>query len=296
MINLELYRIFLVVAEAMNITKASKTLCISQPAVTKQIKNLEESIGGALFIRTKKGVCLNEDGKRIYIKIKQALSLVNEAENEFKNLENLVSGTIKIGVSTTLVKKYLSKFIKTYHEQHPNILIEINTDPTSEMIKLLKLGTIDFIIAKVPSVVDGELEIIELKELENIFVANELYKNLSNKRIMVNELKNYPLLLQKNPSNSRDLVDTYFKENNIVVNPDINIASSNLLIDFAKSGFGIGFVTKLYVDEELKRRELFEINVFPKVKNSKLGIIKLKNNELSFASKALISLILKNNN
>jgi len=293
MINLELYRIFQIVAETGNITKASEKLCISQPAVTKQIKNLEDAIGGSLFIRTKKGVVLNEDGKKVFIKIKHALSLFNEAENDFKNLENLISGTIKIGISTTLVKKFLSKYIKIFHELHPNIIIEINTDPTSEMIKSLKIGIIDFIIAKIPNRVDSELETIDLGELENIFVANESYKNLINKNLSVNELKNYPLLLQKTPSNSREVIDDYFKENSTIKTADMSIASSNLLIDFVKSGFGIGFVTKLYVDEELKKGELFEINIFPKVKSNKLGIIKLKNNELSFASKALINAILE---
>lgn len=295
MINLELYRIFKIVAETGNITRASEKLCISQPAVTKHVKNLEDAIGGALFIRTKKGVVLNEDGKKIFSKIKQALSLIDEAENDYKNLESLISGTIKVGISTTLVKKYLSKYIKIFHKLHPNILIEINTDPTSEMIKSLKIGIIDFIIAKIPNKVDSELEVINLGELENIFVVNENYKTLTERKLSVNELNNYPFLLQKAPSNSREIIEDYFKENLIKIIPDMNIASSNLLIDFVKSGFGIGFVTKLYVDEELKNGELFELNVTPKIKNNNLGIIKLKNNELSFASKALINTILKDN-
>jgi len=291
MINLELYRIFYVVAESGSITKASEKLNISQPAVTKQIKNLEEAIGGALFIRTKKGVILNEDGKKIYFKIKKALSLINEAESDFKSAENLVIGNINIGISTTLVRKYLSSYIKRFHELHPNIIIEISTDPTSEMIKLLKIGVIDFIVAKTPNTLDNELDFINICELENIFVANEKFKTLINKEISPGELANYELLLQKSPSNSREIAETYFKDNNIIISPTMNIASSFLLIDFVKSGFGVGFVTKLYVEEELKKKELFELNVYPKVKNNQLSIIKLKNNEMSFAAKKFLDLI-----
>ena len=76
MINLELYRIFLVVAETRNITKASEILNISQPAVTKHIKNLEDQIGNPLFIRTKKGVKLNEYGEKKIIKELLKLGLV----------------------------------------------------------------------------------------------------------------------------------------------------------------------------------------------------------------------------
>ena len=72
MINLELYRIFYVVARVKNITKASEILNISQPAVTKHIKNLEEQLGNPLFIRTKRGVILNEYGENIFLKVKQS--------------------------------------------------------------------------------------------------------------------------------------------------------------------------------------------------------------------------------
>ena len=70
MINLELYRIFYIVAETKNITKASEILNISQPAVTKHIKNLEDQLGNPLFIRTKKGVILNEYGEKIFLNVK----------------------------------------------------------------------------------------------------------------------------------------------------------------------------------------------------------------------------------
>ncbi len=295
MINLELYRIFYAVAEAGNITKASESLNISQPAVSKQIKNLEESLGGPLFIRTSKGVKLNEVGEKMFIKVKQALSLINDAEKSFEDFENLTIGTIKVGISTTLVKKYLVKYIKKFHELYPNILIEISTDPTSEMIKSLKIGLIDFIIAKLPEYSDNELEFTILGKMDNIFIAGEKYNKLLNENLSIKDLVNYPILLQKSPSTSRRTIDNYCKNNNISLNTVMNIASSNLLIDFVKAGYGIGFVTKNYVEEELKNKELFEINLTPKIEPTKFGIIKLKNNVLSFSALKFIQTILKDN-
>ena len=109
MINLELYRIFYVVAITGNITKASGELHISQPAVTKQIKNLENQLNTPLFIRTKKGVILNECGQKIFLNVKQALTLLDEANSKIKEFAELNTGTIKIGTSTTLMRKYLLK-------------------------------------------------------------------------------------------------------------------------------------------------------------------------------------------
>ena len=294
MINLELYRIFYVVAETKNITKASEILNISQPAVTKHIKNLEEQLGNPLFIRTKKGVILNEYGEKIFLNVKQALNLLSESEKEISKYKSLNKGTIKIGISTTLARKYLLKYIKKFHETYPNIVIDIYTDATKDLIKQLKNGVIDIIISKFPQNRDNDLDYIYLDKTKYIFVANEEYSFLSNKTIPIKKLVNYPLLLQKTPSNSRDNIEKYLKENNIHIEPKMNIASSNLLVDFIRLGYGLGYVTKLYVEEELKEKKLFEIKVIPDTDEISFVIILLKNNVMTSHCKKFIDYLKPN--
>ena len=279
--DLELYRIFYVVAEMKNITKASEILNISQPAVTKHIKNLEDQLGTPLFIRTKKGVVLNEYGKKIFLNVKQALTLLDESEKEIGKYKSMDKGTIKIGISTTLTKKYLLKYLEKFHTKYPNIIVDIYTDPTKELINKLKNGNIDLIISKFPQIIDYDLEYIKLGETKYIFVANKNYSNLINRKVKVDELKDYSIVLQKSPSNSRMSVENYFKENNIKIEPTMNIASSSLVVDFIKMGYGIGYVTKLYVDEELKKEKLYEIDIEPKTPSIEYGIILLKNNVMT---------------
>lgn len=294
MINLELYRIFYVVAETKSITKASEILNISQPAVTKHIKNLEEQLGNPLFIRTKKGVILNEYGEKIFLNVKQALNLLSESEKEISKYKSLNKGTIKIGISTTLARKYLLKYIKKFHETYPNIVIDIYTDATKDLIKQLKNGVIDIIISKFPQNRDNDLNYIYLGKTKYIFVANEEYSFLSDKSIPIKKLLNYPLLLQKTPSNSRDNIEKYLKENNLNIEPKMNIASSNLLVDFIRLGYGIGYVTKLYVEEELKEKKLLEIKVVPDTDEISYGIILLKNNVMTSHCKKFIDYLKPN--
>lgn len=293
MINLELYRIFYVVAESGNITKASKKLCISQPAVTKQIKNLESQLNTPLFIRTKKGVILNECGQKIFLNIKQALTLLDETNQMIKDFTQFNTGTIKIGISTTLMKKYLLKYIEVFHNNYPNIIIDIYTDPTKELIKKLKNGTIDLIIGKFPDSFDNDLNYYELGKSKYIFIANKKYFDLENLTLKITDLKNYPILLQEYPSNSRISALKYFEDNNIKIEPKMNIASSSLLIDFINLGYGIGYVTELYVQEELRKGNIIRVNVVPQPSNISFGIISLKNNIMTNHCKKFVEILKK---
>ena len=114
-ISLDYYKIFYVVAKSGNITKAANELNISQPAISKCIKLLEQQLCGQLFVRTKRGVNLTEEGKEFYKYIEQAMEFINNAEHKFSEMVNLDTGLIKIGISTTLTKKYLMPFIELFH-------------------------------------------------------------------------------------------------------------------------------------------------------------------------------------
>lgn len=293
MINIELYRIFYTVAIAQNITKASEMLNISQPAVTKHIKNLEDALGVILFIRTRKGVVLTPIGQKIFLEIKNALTILDNVENEIKNYKDNNYGVIRIGISTTLVRLYLIDYINIFHKKYPNVKIEINTDTTKENIKLLENGLLDLIICKLPDSLDKDLNFMKIGETSYEFIANkELYDTIK-QPIKLNKLVDYPILLQKEPSNSYNRAKTFFKQNNLNVESKFNIGSSSLLIDFTKIGYGIGYITKLYVKKELMDKSLFIIQTIPKTPKISYGIITLKNNVLTNICKRFIKYLLK---
>lgn len=293
MINIELYRIFYTVAITQNITKASEMLNISQPAVTKHIKNLEDALGVILFIRTRKGVVLTPIGQKIFLEIKNALTIFDNVENEIKNYKDNNCGNIRIGISTTLVRLYLIDYINIFHKKYPNVKIEINTDTTKENIKLLENGLLDLIICKLPDSLDKDLNFMKIGETSYEFIANkELYDTIK-QPIKLNKLVDYPILLQKEPSNSYNSAKAFFKQNNLNVESKFNIGSSSLLIDFTKIGYGIGYITKLYVKKELMDKSLFIIQTIPKTPKISYGIITLKNNVLTNICKRFIEYLLK---
>lgn len=295
-IDFELYRIFYVVANNKNISKASKELLISQPAVTKSIKKLEDSLGGELFIRTKKGVTLTSEGKEIYYYIKQAIEFINNAENRFSNLKNIETGTIRIGVSMTLAKNFLLPYLEEFHKNFPNIEIDINNNLTSDLISKLRKGTLDLVIMHLPYEQVKDINIIQLKEIHDCFVCDKQFINLTNKVQKIDNLNNYPLIFQQKGSNTRNFLDNFLKENQINLIPKMNIASYNLMIELTKIGFGIGFATKEYITKELKNKELFEIKIDKKIPTRYIGIATLKNTIPNFATSKLIELIKNSQN
>ena len=285
-IDFELYRVFYTVANHKNITKASEELSISQPAISKSIKSLEEQLGGQLFVRTKRGVVLTEEGREFYNYIKQAIEYISNAENKFTELINLETGCIKIGISTTLTKEFLLPYLEEFHRLYPKIDIQIITNMSSELFPKLRNGLIDIIILNLNEKNYGQdINITKCKKITDCFVANKTYSELINNEISIKELNKYPLILQSKGSNTREFLDDFAKENNTILKPNIELASYSLVVEFAKIGLGIGYVTREYIKKELKNHELYEIKLKEKIPSRYIGIATSTNHLPNFSTK-----------
>ena len=291
-VNFELYRIFYTVATVGNITKASKELCISQPAVTKQIKQLEDQLGGELFIRTKRGVILTENGKEIYNYIKQAMNCFSNAEMQFSNLKKLGSGTLRIGASTTLARLFLIKYLGDFHKEYPNVGIQILTNPSIELKELLKEGKIDLLIAKdFTTNADDMFESIKLGTLHHSFIASNHFKELKGVVVDLDQINDYPLLFPKAPSTTRTLLAEFCKEHNTKMTSKLEIASYALIEELVKVGLGIGLVTREYVEKEIDNEDIFFVKTNPPLPSLDFSLFILKDSHHSFAANRLIEMI-----
>lgn len=292
-INYELYKIFYYTAINKSISKTAEILLISQPAVSYQIKTLEEELGITLFIRTKKGVILTDEGKVLFEYISKGIEAFTNGENALTNLKNLDYGNIRIGASTTVSKHVLMPYLEVFHKKYPNIEINITNSLTEELLKDLRNGNLDILILNLPMEDAKDLNIKKIMDVQDIFVTNEeYYKKLSGK-INVKDLNNYPLLFQKKPSNTRDFLDKYLSENNIELNPKMEIVSYNLIMDFLKIGFGIGYATKEFISSELNNKELYELKENPKIPKRFIGIVTLKQTIPNFSVNKLINIMTK---
>ena len=290
-INLELYKVFLSVAKNESITKAANELMISQPGISKSIKNLESQLNCSLFVRTKSGVHLTNEGKMLYSKLSDAFELINTAENSLMEMINLECGYLNIGISNTLTRYFLLEYLEKFHKLYPKIKIKIYTGPSSQLLIKAKNGIIDFIILNLPYNIPNDFFTQKLKTIHDCFVANSNYIHLKNKTISLNELNNFPLILISKGSNTRYFLDNFCLENNINLIPEIELTSHSLVTNFTKIGLGIGLCTKEFIEEELKEKQLFELNVVPQLKKRYIGLAYLKNRTLSRSAQEFLKLI-----
>ena len=238
-VDLDLYKIFYTVAKYKHMTKASEELFISQPAISQSIKKLEEQLGGILFVRSNKGMELTSEGKMLFEHIKGALEIINNAENEFSSFKSLDKGEIKIGCSTTLTKLVLLESVKEYHKEYPGIKVTIVNDLTSNLINSLKLGKLDIVIFNEGNIKENNLSLVKIKELKQGFVYNSDY--FSDKIVDLSQLNDYPLILQKEESNSRKFLDHFVMTKGVKLIPGMEVVSQDLVIEFTNIGLGIGF-------------------------------------------------------
>lgn len=283
-VDLELYKVFYVVAKNKHMTRASEELHISQPAISQSIKKLEDQLGGTLFLRSNKGMELTEEGKMFYEYVKGALELIGNAENEFTSFKDLSKGEIKVGCSTTLTKLILMDALENFHKDYPNININIVNDLTSNLINDLKLGKLDFVIFNESNVKENNLYLEKIKELKQGFVYNPDYYTDNVKTF--SDLNKLPLILQNGESNSRKLLDYIALQKHVKLIPRMEVVSQELISEFANIGLGVGFVIIDLANRNFKNLKELEIN--KTIPNINVYLALNKSVLLTFASKKFL--------
>lgn len=270
--NLSSYRIFYTVAKTGNISKAAKELYISQPAISKSIQKLEESVGCKLFARSSRGVVLTEEGQLLFDHVSEAFETLTIGEEKLKRSIELGVGHLKIGVSNTLCKYLLLPYLKEFIRQKPHITISISCQSTNETLKLLEDNKIDIgLIGKPESLKNIHFDF--LAEIEDSFVATKDYiRNLLARGVQKDQLlQNATLMLLDKNNMTRQYIDDYFIENEIHIKDSIDISDMDLLIEFAKIGVGVGCVIKNFVKKDLEDGTLVEIPLKTTINKREVG-------------------------
>lgn len=272
--TLSAYYVFYTTAACSSISKAAEKLFISQPAVSKSIQKLEDSLGCRLFLRSSRGVTLTEEGSLLYAHVKSAIDTLLIGEEKVKRSVGLGIGHLKIGASSTLCKYVLLPYLKGFIEENPNISISISCQPTSETLRMIADDKLDIgLVGIEKDHVLHSLHFDYISEIEDIFTAAGPYlQNLKRRGISDEQiLQNCSLLLLDKNNLTRQYIDDYLRKNQIVVQECISASTMDLLIEFAKISLGAACVIRQFVEAELADGTLIEVPLPKPIQKRSIG-------------------------
>lgn len=251
MIDFELYRIFVAVAEEENITKASDKLNISQPAITKQIKNLENQLSVKLFERKSKGVALTENGKALYEKLKNPIEEINKIDEQFGKEK-----VINIGTHNHMGGLIFGQAINKYTLKYPDVNLNLICEEVDELLRKLKNKEINIVFAKKynTEVPDG-LKFIKLGYMHEVFIVNKK-SNMVNQTLTFDNLKGQLIYIPREYEQTTKRIKELTKD----VNINLRLSNYRSIVRLVDEGMVIGVVTAEYLyDWEWEKFNLVEV-------------------------------------
>lgn len=289
-IDLNLYRVFYTVAKCKNISHAADMLFVSQPAVSKSVKTLENVLNIKLFSRSSKGVTLTPEGHILYEHIEHAFNQFSIGEDYIEKLKNKEIGSINLGVSTTIGKHFFLPRFRNFMNEYPNFKIKIVNRSTFDTIRLVQEEKLDIgIIGTAP--VEDDIGFIKVKEIHDILVASSDYIKMLDLKCIDDIFIKGSFMLLENPNATREFIDQYFDSQNLKIVPDIEASNMDFLIECAKTGLGITSTLKEFFQEEIQNKTLVEIPIKVPIPSRNIGVIYKKNSTLSIAANTLIDFL-----
>ena len=270
--NLSQYKIFYEVAKAGNISRAAKELYISQPAISKAIGKLEDSLGLSLFTRSSRGVQLTAEGEILYQHTRDAFEALERGEQELSRIQEFDIGHLRIGVSTTLCKYVLLPYLKTFIDQYPHMKVTIESQSTGQTLDRLEQQKLDLGLVAEPAP-RKDLAFIPVMDIQDVFVSTKNYlENLYLREGKDTDVFNTGNIMLLDESNmTRRHVNEYLSESGIYPRQILEVSTMDLLIEFAKIGLGIGCVIRELVQKELDSGLLVELPLKPPIPRRTIG-------------------------
>ena len=293
--NLNQLRIFFESAKQLSYTKAAKRLYISQPAVSSQIKTLEDILKQKLFGKSGKKMHLTESGKVLFSYASKIFELEAEAEKSLNDIKEIQKGTLHIGTTKTYARYLMPRYMSTFHAMYPGISIHLSEGSSMEMIQSLSHMKIEIAIVASTNY-PKSLHSVALGHEEILLVVRPDHELARQESVTVEELSKIPLIMREEGSGARRAVMDMFKKANCI--PTILHEASNfgLIIELTEIGEGASFVVKSAVEKELTQGLLKEIKIVDTSLTMGINIVYLNEKTLSKIGHAFVNMLLGTRN
>ncbi|MFR5602077.1 MAG: LysR family transcriptional regulator [Lachnospiraceae bacterium] len=290
-ISMEYYKVFYYVKQTGSITAAAEILCISQPAVSQAVKALETALGSRLFVRTSKGVSLTREGEMLGLYVDRGMKSLLDGEEMLKRMASLDVGEVRIGASDMTLQFYLLPFLEKFYERCPNIKVTVSNAPTPETVSALEEGKIDFGVVTTPLEERPGISQYQTKAIQDIFVAGDKYSYLKGQILDYECLKELPCIFLEKNTSTRRFTDAVLEGFGVRPEPEFELATSDMIVQFAKRNLGVGCVMSEFAKGALEDGSLFQLQFSREMPKRHICVVTGKVSLISQAGLRLLQLL-----
>lgn len=283
-------KVFQTVAEQLNFTQAARELHLSQPAVSMQVKQLEESVGLPLFEQTGKKVRLTEAGREVHHYARTIFQTFHEMEEVLGALKGMDTGHLDIAAAST-VNYFAPRLLAAFSRCYPGIALRLDVTNRERLIELLKANEIDIVLMGLPPE-DIELEHEPFMENPLVVIAPPDHPLQGQSNIPVRRLGQEVFLLREEGSGTRLAMERFFAEQSVPLNAGMQMTRNEAIKQAVRAGMGLGVVSTHTIELELETGRLVVLDVegFPLLRH--WHMVYRKGKRLSPAARAFHDFVL----
>jgi LysR family transcriptional regulator, transcriptional activator of the cysJI operon len=253
-------KVFRTVAEHLNFRKAAEHLFLTQPAITQQIKALEDDLGVRLFNRAANRVSLTPQGSLLLGYARKIATLVSEAEQELGTEDGQASGQLSLGVSTTIAQYVLPRLLGAFLDEHPRVQFSLRSGNTGEIVQLLLNDQLSVGLIEGPARERG-IRAEPFMQDELVLISSPAFES---DRMSRDQLVASNLLMREHGSGSRRVVEIALERAGLKLKSFkrvMDLDSTEAIKSAVEAGLGIGFVSRWAISKELELSALKVVEV-----------------------------------
>ena len=255
-------QVFHTVARLLSFTKAAETLHMTQPAVTFQVRQLEEYFNTRLFDRTHNRISLTEAGARVYQYSDKIFELYGEMENAVREMTGEISGSLTIGASTTIAEYMLPALLGDFRAKYPEVSIHLKVSNTDGIVSMVENNTIDLGVVEAP-VSNKNLVVDECRRDNLVAIVPPGHPKADLDTITMEELLGYPFICREEGSGTREVIADYMTQCHTSMEVAMELGSPEAVKGAVEAGMGISVVSNATIQKELRLGTLVAIDLEP---------------------------------
>jgi len=278
-VTLRQLRVFAAVARDLSFSQAARELHLTQPAVSMQIRQLEEAAGIALFERLGRRTALTQAGRELLARVAGVNQLLREAQESLDALRGIKTGTLKLGAVST-AKYFAPSLLAGFTSSYPGVTVRFSVGNREEVIKQLAANEIDLaIMGRPPRQLDTTAA--PFAEHPLVIIAAPGHPLAGQRRVSLKALKDDAFLIREPGSGTRASMERMFKERGVVYRSSMEVSSNETIKQAVIAGLGIAFISLHTVGLELRTRTLVMLDVAGLPIRRDWFVIHLKNKRLT---------------